>query len=177
MASQLGFVYSANRTAARPFTTILHTSFGPTASPRLWEKMQGRGWDRWTRSYYREQGLGEVTQAFNATKAVEPALSGDLTQNTEKDDVQTEAAGPSNLTKALEGPILPSTISPETHKIVYLSADADEELSTLSENEVYVIGGIVDRNRHKVSSAGSDIERQSSSGPSSLADALSEQGF
>lgn len=118
-----------------------------------------------------------MTQAFNATKAVEPALSGDLTQNTEKDDVQTEAAGPSNLTKALEGPILPSTISPETHKIVYLSADADEELSTLSENEVYVIGGIVDRNRHKVSSAGSDIERQSSSGPSSLADALSEQGF
>lgn len=35
--------------------------------------------------------------------------------------------------------------------LIYLSADATEELTTLSEDEVYVIGGLVDRNRHKVS--------------------------
>jgi hypothetical protein len=45
---------------------------------------------------------------------------------------------------------LPEAISPETHSLVYLSADADEELETLKENEIYIIGGIVDKNRHKV---------------------------
>jgi tRNA (guanine9-N1)-methyltransferase len=35
--------------------------------------------------------------------------------------------------------------------LVYLSADAEEELETLAENEIYIIGGIVDKNRHKVS--------------------------
>jgi hypothetical protein len=34
---------------------------------------------------------------------------------------------------------------------IYLSADADYELETLKENETYIIGGIVDRNRYKVS--------------------------
>jgi tRNA (guanine9-N1)-methyltransferase len=32
---------------------------------------------------------------------------------------------------------------------VYLSADAEEEIHELSSDKVYVIGGIVDRNRHK----------------------------
>lgn len=34
-------------------------------------------------------------------------------------------------------------------KIVYLSADADETLTELKKDELYVIGGIVDRNRYK----------------------------
>ena len=34
-------------------------------------------------------------------------------------------------------------------KMVYLSADAEETLTELKDDEVYVIGGIVDRNRYK----------------------------
>lgn len=34
-------------------------------------------------------------------------------------------------------------------RLVYLTADADEELSVLDPNVIYVVGGIVDRNRHK----------------------------
>jgi hypothetical protein len=48
---------------------------------------------------------------------------------------------------------LPGGISSATHKLVYLSADAEEELETLKEDEVYIIGGIVDHNRYKVSLA------------------------
>jgi tRNA (guanine9-N1)-methyltransferase len=34
--------------------------------------------------------------------------------------------------------------------LVYLTADSEEELETLKEDETYIIGGIVDRNRYKV---------------------------
>lgn len=34
-------------------------------------------------------------------------------------------------------------------KIVYLSADGDETLEDLKKDEIYIIGGIVDRNRYK----------------------------
>jgi hypothetical protein len=47
-------------------------------------------------------------------------------------------------------PVLPSGLR-KGQELVYLSADSEEELSTLSENEVYIIGGLVDRNRYKVS--------------------------
>lgn len=33
--------------------------------------------------------------------------------------------------------------------MVYLTADSDKELETLERGKVYVLGGIVDRNRHK----------------------------
>lgn len=41
----------------------------------------------------------------------------------------------------------------EGQEYIYLSADADHELETLKENETYIIGGIVDRNRYKVSTS------------------------
>lgn len=34
-------------------------------------------------------------------------------------------------------------------KVVYLSADGDETLENLKKDELYIIGGIVDRNRYK----------------------------
>lgn len=37
----------------------------------------------------------------------------------------------------------------EKDRLVYLTADTDEELAELRDDEVYVIGGLVDRNRHK----------------------------
>ena len=35
-------------------------------------------------------------------------------------------------------------------KVVYLTADTDDELSELKEDEAYIIGGVCDHNRYKV---------------------------
>ena len=156
MASQLSYVYSANRTSARPFATVLHTSFGPSSSPRLWQKMTKSAWPRWTRSHWWDQGVGEVAKALSpdAARTASTAQEGEAGLQTvtgETDGSAKEATeGEKDYTQYLSGPSLPSTLSPGTHKLVYLSADAEEELTTLSEDEVYVIGGIVDRNRYKV---------------------------
>lgn len=146
MASQIGYVYSANRTAPIPFSTIIHTSFGPTASPRIWEKMANRAWDRWNRCHWWEQGVEELGKVL---KREVTANNGERTGDNGGNEGE-DGSGPSDLTKTLTGPNLPPTIDPARHKMVYLSADSEEELATLSENEVYVIGGIVDRNRYKV---------------------------
>lgn len=133
MAGQLAYVYSVNRTAKRPFAGVLFTSFGPEASPRLWTKLRKNNWDKWSRSHFWEEGVDGLAAVLKG-EAVAP-----FTRGEEEDE----------LVASLSGPTLPSTLPPDS-QLVYLSADAEEELATLSPNETYVIGGIVDRNRHKM---------------------------
>ncbi|WVR05680.1 hypothetical protein IAU60_002702 [Kwoniella sp. DSM 27419] len=139
MSSQLGYVYSHNRTAKRPFSTILHTTFSPSASPNLWARMSITNWDKWSRSYWWHEGLPELNKAMRGEGLPEaPPVT------EEAADLSSEG-----LETHLSGPTLPPGLDPKRHTLVYLSADAEEELSTLSEDEVYIIGGIVDRNRYK----------------------------
>ena len=151
MTSQLSYVFSYNRTATRPFSTILHTSFSPSASPRLWEKMSKSNWEKWTRCYWWGEGMEDLSQAMsqggnglmNGSTSQEPGSSDpDVTGD-------TSDAGMDFRISHLTGPNLPSGVS-GSHKLVYLSADSPVELTTLSEDEIYIVGGIVDRNRLKV---------------------------
>src|SRR4051794_21189801 len=42
-------------------------------------------------------------------------------------------------------------------RLVYLTADAEESLEHLVDGDVYIIGGIVDRNRYKVCQLSEDV--------------------
>lgn len=44
--------------------------------------------------------------------------------------------------------LLPSD-SPQRSRVIYLTADTDNELEELKDGDTYIIGGIVDKNRHK----------------------------
>ncbi|MCJ1441189.1 MAG: hypothetical protein MMC23_001675 [Stictis urceolatum] len=55
--------------------------------------------------------------------------------------------GPS--TDKIEGPLLRTDHGSDSGEIVYLTADSEETLTELKPYSTYIIGGIVDRNRHK----------------------------
>jgi tRNA (guanine9-N1)-methyltransferase len=150
MHSQLMFMYSRNRVAARPYGGILHTSFSPEASPRLWQGMTGMGWERWSRCFWWGQSVEELANVMSQDqdKNVESDVKVEDTASV-KIGLKDNGEGGSDPRRPLSGPKLPPGW--EKHKLVYLSADADEELETLAEDEVYIIGGLVDRNRYKVS--------------------------
>jgi hypothetical protein len=94
----------------------------------------------WNRCYWTEGGIDRLADKFGLSP---------------KDhESQPDASSSSSSAPKLQ---LPETISPETHSLVYLSADAEEELETLAENEIYIIGGIVDKNRYKVCPLGAGM--------------------
>lgn len=121
MASQVSYCYAANRQARIPVRNVIHTSASPAASPRLWPPLAKAPCERWIGCQWFGGSLEEYIKSFNA-----PASAGDATNGQRG-------------------------VSSKTHSLVYLSADAEDELETLREDEVYIIGGIVDRNRYKVS--------------------------
>ena len=123
MASQLSHVYAANRIAAKPFDRVFHTSFSERSSPRLHAKLVQHSCYAWSRTSWFPDGLDEFRNQ----------LQGTLQDHSSDKDVE---------------PIL---LEGSGRTLVYLSADAEEQLDTLKEEEVYIIGGLVDRNRHKVS--------------------------
>jgi tRNA (guanine9-N1)-methyltransferase len=144
MHSQLTFLYSHNRTSARPFSNVLHTSFSPEASPRLYKAMENSRWDRWSRASWWGGSIGDLVNVMSGRNPSQtmtpPKLESKETPTPEAEQMRAHLSDP-NIPDGWEG-----------HKLIYLSADAEEELETLQEDEVYIIGGLVDRNRHKASS-------------------------
>jgi tRNA (guanine9-N1)-methyltransferase len=145
MVSQLSYVYSCNRTAAKPVSAILHTSFSAESSPRLHGKMEKANWEKWTRSHWSPEGLDGIVKAERARSEAQPEASNSGSPSVV---LPLSTSAPSGSSTPAPNP---DSLPWPPRRIVYLSADAEDELTTLSPDDVYVIGGIVDRNRHKVS--------------------------
>lgn len=90
------------------------------------------GYKRWTKTEWWQEGFERLWQG-------EAAAVGD----------QNPVAEPETQASSTEGVHGPA--GPIRQKIVYLTADSEEELTELRPDETYIIGGIVDHNRYKVS--------------------------
>lgn len=108
----------------RPFESLLFTSLNGRLHARL-ERENNAGYKRWTGCEWWEEG-------YERLWAQEPLL----------EDGSNASEG------SAQGDEKRSRCSKDS--VVYLTADADDELDELKEGETYVLGGIVDRNRHKV---------------------------
>lgn len=91
------------------------------------------GYKRWTKTEWWQEGFERLWQGEAAAVDKKPVAESE-TQATSTEDPQ----GPT-------GPI--------RQKIVYLTADSEDELTELRPDETYIIGGIVDHNRYKVGRA------------------------
>lgn len=111
LCSQLAYVYSSNRKAAQPFSSVHFTSLNGRTFSRL-ESQGDAAYKRWTGTKW----WGEGYQS--------------LWSSSTSDDTEDQ-------------------FSKET--MVYLTADAHDELTELKASETYIIGGICDHNRYKVS--------------------------
>ena len=122
--SQLAFCYSANRHATCPFETLLFTSLSGRLRTRL-ETQNNAGYKRWTNCEWWDEGYEHLWRDERTAE--------DTTEDNEAKEAERKRSRTSK------------------EAVVYLTADADDELEELREGETYILGGIVDRNRHKVS--------------------------
>lgn len=140
--SQLSYCYSLNRAAAKPVSAVLHTSL----NGNLRTRMEGQGGShgihrKWSRCHWWEAGLEELQTRVG--KATDEAKIDGQAESVASIQAATAARREDGFTDV--------SPFPSTHKLVYLSADSPNELTDLSESDIYIIGGIVDKNRHKVS--------------------------
>ncbi|KAI5138148.1 tRNA (guanine9-N1)-methyltransferase [Nematocida ausubeli] len=101
--------------------------------------------------------IAEYKAAREEAEGVEESLKPESTKNHEMPENNPESDKPES-TKNHDNPEKVETKDPlddsiddsvDISDIVVLTADAEEELTEMEEGTIYVIGGLVDRNRHK----------------------------
>jgi len=120
LCSQLSYTYSSNRNAMRPFTSLLFTSLNGRTKKRL-DFLGDASYLRW------RGGVQWWEDEFDKLWTNEAVKQGGVGELKEGGEVERAEKG----------------------SVVYLSADAEEELNELKEGETYIIGGICDKNRYK----------------------------
>ncbi|ESZ90349.1 hypothetical protein SBOR_9268 [Sclerotinia borealis F-4128] len=105
-----------------------------------------------------QNGLEEWKKPTRESKKVEESTAepNELAQPETQEDQEpsesitapSETPEPSEPNPSAPSPTTVPTPTP-TPKIIYLTSDSEHTLSTLTPNTTYIIGGIVDKNRHK----------------------------
>ncbi|PPR02646.1 hypothetical protein CVT24_002129 [Panaeolus cyanescens] len=143
LTSQLAYTYSANRNASFPFSLIFSSLNGRTLE-RL-ESVGDASYKRWANTKWWSSGY---EQLWNAEESSD--VPTDATPATPETVARPENTDASDPIPASEIPSPKNDIQTYPRdKIVYLTADTEEELTELLPDEVYIIGGIVDHNRYK----------------------------
>lgn len=123
MTSQLAYTYSANRRSLRPFDTILFTSLNARTLTRM-DAINDAGYKRWSNTEWWKESYEDLWSNEQADA---------------ENKVVPEGGNERMRTKASK------------ESVIYLTADSEHELLELREGETYIIGGICDHNRYKVS--------------------------
>jgi len=149
LCSQLAYTYSVNRRASYPFT-LFYTSLNGRTFTRL-EGMSDAGYKRWANTEWWQEGyerlwLGQrgATQDDRETGESKNQQESGNVDESKPEDEPKESQGIEIESGAGE------TENDIQKNVVYLTADSEEELTELKEDEIYIIGGICDHNRYKV---------------------------
>lgn len=143
MTSQLTLVYSANKMALRPFRSLILCGQGTLAPTELLSTDIGT-------DPLEENGRGPELTLFDSK--VGQRMQERMLGSWERwQDVELRNEGGLEGLYKESNPSTSSSSEPicSLDKVVYLTADTETTLDTIKEGEVYVIGGLVDRNRYK----------------------------
>ena len=138
LCSQLAYTYSANRQASFPFSLIYSSLNGRTFN-RL-ESMGDAGYKRWTNAKWWSEGYSRLWENSEDIPQLDTETGPLRFTDGEKEDSSSFATTSTQITR--------DNISKNT--VIYLTADSEDELSELRPDETYIIGGICDHNRYKV---------------------------
>ena len=107
---------------------------------------------QWKNVEWWDQGYERLWRSEDASELVEPLTSSE--KGHEEPSNPSILADKGFTRRPCEGTVFrPETQRSQAPKssVIYLTADSSDELLELKEGETYIIGGICDKNRYKVS--------------------------
>ncbi|SCV68625.1 BQ2448_746 [Microbotryum intermedium] len=149
MSSQLGFCYSANRNALKPFDLIM-TSLSGRLKQRL-DSTKGRPHEHWKGVRWITDPYTALYDPSTASSSSNPAPSSTVASTstlspTTATAMEARTCSETQADSAVEAEPLPVL---EKSSFVYLTGDSTNVLTTIDPTKTYILGGIVDRNRYK----------------------------
>ncbi|KAI0326714.1 hypothetical protein GY45DRAFT_1328584 [Cubamyces sp. BRFM 1775] len=146
LTSQLAYTYSANRKAEHPFSSLLFTSLNGRTLTRM-NATNNAAYKRWVGAEWWTEGYERLWRAKEGDDKQSEDQTQERTPHEGEGDATTLEGANAGQTRRRSKAREPSRAAQDS--VVYLTADADDELTELKEGETYIIGGIVDHNRYK----------------------------